>query len=181
MRVHLKNNQSVTIRKIVESDADGLFEYLKHLSAESKSRFGPHAFDRATIDAMFDHADPQLHRYVATDALQQIVAYMLIKEGMIPEDRHRYANRNQFFDDPFTVTFAPSVADAWQSTGLGSAMNAFIEEELRSRGIKQIILWGGVQATNSKAVNFYMKHGYRYIASFWFDNKDNHDMIKQLQ
>ena len=32
----------------------------------------------------------------------------------------------------------------------------------------------------NKAVNFYKKRGYQFIASFWYDGKDNHDMLKEL-
>ena len=105
---------------------------------------------------------------------------MLIRQGMIEADQQRYAERSQFFDPNTTVTFAPSVADAWQSSGLGMAMAAYIEEDVMSRGTRTIILWGGVQASNNKAVNFYKKRGYQFIASFWYDGKDNHDMLKEL-
>lgn len=181
MKASLKNNKTVKIRLLQKDDKDSLYNYLQLLSPESRSRFGPHSFDWRSIHAIFDQPDNSIQRYIAVDETDNcIVAYMLIKQGMIAEDRQRYAERNQFFDDNTAVTFAPSVADAWQSTGLGSVMATFIEEELKKKNIRQIILWGGVQATNVKAVNFYKKLGYQFIASFWFDNKDNHDMIKEL-
>jgi diamine N-acetyltransferase len=181
MRVSLRNGKSVEIRLVNQPDKDALYNYLQLLSPESRSRFGPHSFDWRTIHAIFDRPDTTIQRYVAIDeANNDIIAYMLIKQGMIKEDQQRYAERNQFFDEADTVTFAPSVADAWQSSGLGSVMAAFIEDELRKKNIQRIILWGGVQATNLKAVNFYKKLNYQFISSFWFDNKDNHDMIKEL-
>ena len=157
MKAFLKNNTAVEIRLIQQTDKDALYNYLQLLSPESRSRFGPHSFDWPAIHAIFDQPDTTIQRYIATDESDTVVAYMLIKQGMIKEDQQRYADRNQFFDDSTTVTFAPSVADAWQSTGLGTAMSAFIEEYLKSGGTRKIILWGGVQATNLKAVNFYTK------------------------
>jgi len=181
MTVNLRNNKTATIRQLNDQDREALYNYLQQLSAESRSRFGPHPFDRTTIDSIMDQPDGTIQRYVAIDDLTgEVVAYMLIRQGMIEFDFPRYASRNQFYDDVTTVTFAPSVADSWQSTGLGSAMSLFIEAELNDRGIKTVILWGGVQATNTKAVNFYKKLGYRFIASFWHDEKDNHDMVKDL-
>jgi diamine N-acetyltransferase len=47
-------------------------------------------------------------------------------------------------------------------------------------GIRHSILWGGVQATNEKAVKYYKKIGYQYQASFWNEEKDNYDMVKVL-
>jgi ribosomal protein S18 acetylase RimI-like enzyme len=181
MTISLRNNKTATIRQINHHDREAIYNYLQKLSVESRSRFGPHPFDRTTIDSIIDQPDHSIQRYVALDDLTgDIVAYMLIRQGMIEFDIPRYAARNQLFDHAKTVTFAPSVADAWQSTGLGAAMTSSIEADLSDRGIKTIILWGGVQATNTKAVNFYKKLGYRFIASFWHDEKDNHDMVKDL-
>ena len=181
MKISLRNNKTATFRQINRHDRKALYNYLQQLSAESRSRFGPHSFDRTTINSIIDQPDTTIHRYVAIDDLTgDMIAYMLIKQGMIEFDYPRYAARNQFFDDATTVTFAPSVADSWQSTGLGSAMASFIEANLSDRRIKTIILWGGVQATNTKAVNFYKKLGYQFIASFRHDEKDNYDMVKEL-
>lgn len=177
----LKNGRSVDIRLLMASDNEKLFTYFdKHFSKESKTKFGPHSFDRETINAICQNPNGDITKYVAIDDEENIVAYVLIKQGMIEWDLNRYASRQQFYDHNASVTFAPSVADAWQSTGLGSLINDIIEADLNKKGIKNIILWGGVQATNKKAVNFYKKLGYQFIASFWHDEKDNFDMVKQL-
>lgn len=158
-----------------------LLEYLQSLSTESRSRFGPHAFDAETVNAICNNLPGDTNRYIAIDtASGKIVAYMLIKQGMIEWDQQRYATRKQYYEDATTVTFAPSVADEWQSSGLGTAMNSVIEATLQKRKIKYIILWGGVQAGNEKAVRFYAKLGYRQLASFWHDGKNNYDMVKEL-
>jgi len=162
-------------------DKETLYNYLQLLSPESRSRFGPHPFDWPAIHEIFDQHDESIKRYVAiSEPGNEVVAYMLIKQGMIEADQQRYTGRNQFFDLNKTVTFAPSVTDDWQSSGLGIAMTACIEKELRNWGINKIILWGGVQASNLKAVNFYRKNGYQFLASFWHDEKDNFDMSKDL-
>jgi len=181
MKIQVRDGRAAMIRSLQESDSEALYDYLQNLSSESRSRFGPHPFDQQTIKHICEHPDKIIQRYVAVEeATSAIIAYMLIHQGMIEADQQRYARRDQFFDPATTVTYAPSVADEWQSSGLGTAMINVIEKELRHRGIRYIILWGGVQATNSKALNFYKKNGYQFIASFWYDNKDNHDMIKEL-
>jgi GNAT superfamily N-acetyltransferase len=180
-KIILKNKKIVPVRELERADKEPLFNYLQLLSPESRSRFGPHPFDWATIQAIFNQPDERIKRYIAVSNPENaVIAYMLIQQGMIEADQLRYAQRNQFFDLDKTVTFAPSVADAWQSTGLGTAMSACIEKELLDRGINKIILWGGVQTSNLKAVNFYKKSGYQFLASFWHDEKDNYDMIKDL-
>lgn len=181
MNITLLNKKTVSIRSLMQSDKTSLYNYLQNLSPESRSRFGPHSFDRTTIDNIFEKPDNDIFRFIATDeSAHDTVAYMLIKKGMIEEDRQRYEQRNQTYPKDSTVTFAPSVADDWQSSGLGTAMLNFIENELKSKGIRHILLWGGVQASNTKAVHYYKKNGYQFISTFWHNDMENYDMVKAL-
>lgn len=177
----LRNNETIIIRLLESSDEENLYQYLLHLSPQSRSRFGPHPFDRETIKTICQNLPGDIRRYITVQqSTGYIVAYFLAKQGMIDFDQQRYAARQQFFSASTTVTFAPSVADAWQSTGLGTVMNNFMENELKTIGVQHIVLWGGVQAANEKAVNYYKKLGYEYYASFWHEGKDNYDMAKTL-
>jgi diamine N-acetyltransferase len=181
MIVTLRNNEKVTIRLLESSDEENLFQYLLHLSPETRSRFGPHSFDRETVTEICAGLSGDTRRYIAVqESTKYILAYFLVKTGMIAWDQQRFEARQQYFSTATTVTYAPSVADAWQSTGLGTAMNAFIENELKEMGIHHIVLWGGVQATNEKAVSYYKKLGYQYHASFLHEGKDNYDMAKTI-
>ncbi|QEC68941.1 GNAT family N-acetyltransferase [Panacibacter ginsenosidivorans] len=176
----LKNNSIVNIRLLNKDDAEPLFQYLESLSAESRSRFGPHAFDRETVTNIcnnLDHDDGQ--RFIAV-ANNRIVAYMLTKRGMLDADAERYAQHNLFFDAATTITYAPSVADDFQNTGLGTKMFTEILQQLKQQSCKTIILWGGVQASNARAVHFYEKHGFEPKGNFWFDEKDNIDMLLNI-
>jgi GNAT superfamily N-acetyltransferase len=181
MNLLLKDNRIISSRALESGDAKKLYDYLNTLSNDSRQRFGPHSFDETTVNIICYHPYKDIHRYIAIEPHEEkIIAYMLFKKGMIEGDRQRFAQRNQYFDPLTTITFAPSVADDWQSSGVGSCMYGMIEKKLKSAGIKQVVLWGGVQATNIKAINFYKKHNYQVTGSFWHDGKDNHDMIKWL-
>jgi ribosomal protein S18 acetylase RimI-like enzyme len=181
VKYQLKNGKTVEVRLLESSDGEKLFEYFDlHFSNESKSRFGPHPFDKSTIDSICQNRNDDIKRYIAIDTEENVIAYMLIKQGVIEWDEKRYAERNQFYDHSSSVTFAPSVADDWQSSGLGTLMNSIMEADLRQQGTRYIILWGGVQASNVKAINFYKKLGYKNIASFWHNETDNYDMTKEL-
>ncbi len=176
----LKNGETVQVRCLQKDDAALLIKYLDTLSAESKSRFGPHPFDRHTVEHICHRIDDDdVMRYVALHN-GNIVSYMLVKHGLIEWDSIRLAEKQQYFDFNCTATFAPSVLDAWQNTGLGTAMIEVILHDLRRKKYKQVLLWGGVQAGNARAVHFYKKHGFKHIGSFWHDGKDNHDMILDL-
>lgn len=174
--IPLKDNRVLTMRLLQKEDATALYDYLNCLSAESRSRFGPHSFDQDTVNNICNNPDSGIERYIAIDD-NRMVAYMLMKKGMIDADAERYAQKQLFFDIATTVTYAPSVADDFQSSGLGSAMFARILQQIKIQGNHTIILWGGVQASNARAVHFYTKHGFEPKGNFWFDNKDNIDML----
>jgi diamine N-acetyltransferase len=177
----LNGYKEIEVRLLQSTDAASLFHYLQHLSHESRSRFAPHAFDMETISNVCNNINNECLCYIAIEITSgNIIAYMLFQKGMTEWDTKRFAEVNLFFNHNTTVTFAPSVADAWQSSGLGSRMHVLLEEELKSRGIQHIILWAGVQASNEKAVNFYKKFQYRYISSFWHEGKENFNMVKTL-
>lgn len=164
---------------LTANDSAKLFEYLNTLSAESRSRFGPHPFDESTIADICLNPQAGTKRYVAVSG-DRIVAYMLLQPGLIEADRNRYGLRNIFFEENTKITFAPSVADDFQNSGIGTEMFTLLLNEIKNEGYKTIVLWGGVQATNFRAVHFYEKHGFRHMGSFWHDEKDNHDMILLL-
>lgn len=181
MQIKLNNNKTVLISLAGTSDAVALHHYFLNLSPLTQSRYTPHAFDAVSVMAICHNNGTGYTAFVATDiATHAIVAYMLLRQGMLPADFNRYANRNQFYNYTQTVSFAPSVADAWQSSGLGTAMNQFLEMQLKKHHQKNIVLWGGVQAGNEKAVSFYKKQGYQLMGSFYQNGMQNFDMIKTL-
>ena len=115
--------------------------------------------------------------FIAEDSDSSIIAYMLLRKGMFDADRSRYLQYNIFFDESITTTYAPSVTDHWQNTGLGTAMFQYILIYLKNNGYKNLVLWGGVQTLNQQAVHFYRKHHFKQAGSFWYEEKDNMDMF----
>ena len=115
--ITLKNDASLTIRLLQKDDEERLFNYFSQLSAESKSRFGPHLFDRDTVRYIVNEQGSDIFRYVALDEEQEIVAYMLIKNGMLEGEQYRLRENNIAFEKSLYCTYAPSVADTWQSSG----------------------------------------------------------------
>jgi GNAT superfamily N-acetyltransferase len=62
---------------------------------------------------------------------------------------------------------------------VGTAMLNFILEYLRLNSIQRIILWGGVQADNEKAVQYYLKNHFPILGEFEYNGR-NYDMMYKL-
>ena len=95
---------------------------------------------------------------------------------MFDYDRDRWNRYGVVLNNHDFALLAPSVADKFQSLGLGNRMLLAMKNELKVMGRKHLILWGGVQDSNYKAMAFYEKNGFRYAGKFVYQGM-NIDMI----
>lgn len=173
-------NDNMKIDILEEKDFEKLHTYLNSLSATTRSRFAPHAFDLVSIRQFYLPGSPNAGFIIENISTKEIVAYAIIKKGYVIKDKIRLENYGMVLYPETDCTFAPSVADAWQGSGLGKMLFVYIKDELNKQGMKRMILWGGVQALNERAVNFYLKHGFRKLGDFENKGIDNFDMILEL-
>lgn len=167
------------MRKLTSDDIDKLTVYFQKLGPETLKRYGPHKFDKQALLELYQNSI--IHTaYIAEDIeTSDIVAYSVIKAGYLEHDSFRLQSYGLTLNHNTDCTFAPSVADEWQSRGIGNSLFHFILEALKANGIKRIILWGGVQSENQKAVNFYLKNGFRILGDFEYHGP-NYDMILEI-
>jgi diamine N-acetyltransferase len=174
-----KNNRQFSLSALNPEDFDRLTDYLQRLSLETLRRFGPHKFDKLSIVELFMNSN-YYHGYIAQDTeTLEIIAYSVVKIGYLEHDSSRLRSYGLIPDHETDCTFAPSVADQWQSLGVGNSLFKYILSDLKTRGIQRIILWGGVQSDNFKAVNFYIINGFRTLGQFEY-NGQNYDMILEI-
>jgi GNAT superfamily N-acetyltransferase len=179
----LPSGEQIIIRPLQGDDAARFGEYLLSLSAATRARYGPHPFGQATADAISATLDPtDILRMVATvprKGEERLIAYILLKMGVLDSDRQRYENLGIPLDPTTDCTLAPSVADDYQNQGVGSVMMRHLLQVAARLGRKRVVLWAGVQATNDRAVHFYTRWGFRKVGEF-FTDKNNFDMILDL-
>lgn len=175
-----KNGKRFRIRQLVPGDEAALLAYLDALSLATRQRFAPHPFDADTIQTVCTRPDQPFRCFVAEDAGGQLAAYMLARLDVPGHEFQRLAGYGVFPEPGYTASFAPSVADHWQHSGIGSAMYGFIEQDLRQSGIRQIMLMGGVQSDNLSAIRYYEKLGFQKLGGFWHESVFNEDMVRWL-
>ena len=169
----------VCLRRLCDSDTGHLCDYLQGLGAVTKSRFGPHGFDKQSILDFYKQPNEYLG-YIGADVLSgTIIAYSVLKIGYLQHDSFRLQSYGLVPDHQTDCTYAPSVADLWQSCGVGNALFRYLLSDLQSKGIKRIILWGGVQSDNGKAISFYLKNGFKRLGRFEY-NGSNDDMMLEI-
>lgn len=181
MRATLKNGAEVIIRLTQEYDAPYLLAYFESLSEASKTRFAPHPFDEKTAQLICSDGYSDIRYYIAEHTkTHDIIAYALLKLGVLKKDLERYATYDMPLDEALTCTYAPSVADAFHNQGLGSLLFEHILVDAYFLGKKYMVLWGGVQASNEQALHFYHKKGFQQIGAFQRGVVENYDMMYQL-
>lgn len=175
-----ENSPHIIIRSLDTSDFENLFIYLNQLSLTTRKRFGPHAFDRGSIIDFYRDLHATKLGYIALNIeTGEIVAYAIIKTGYLDHEIERLQAYGLKLNPLTDCAFAPSVADKWQGKGIGNQLLHFIINDLKTRNIKRILLWGGVQADNERAIRYYQKNDFVQIGQFEYNGLNN-DMILHL-
>jgi GNAT superfamily N-acetyltransferase len=176
-----------TFRALLPTDSRILGEYFLGLSEQTKALYGPHPFDQATADklcAEIDYADTI--RFIGTlpgEGQEQVIAYFILMLGLTPGEMERYPKAGIAVDPNLDCLIAPSVADAYQSQGLGTPCMHHILSVARRLGRRYFLLMGGVYAHNERAFHFYQKVGFQMVAPFtptWAGARPSYDMYVVL-
>lgn len=180
-----------TLRPLTSADSAILGPYFLGLSEETKSLYAPHLFDQATADrlcAAIDYSDTI--RLIATlpgqgtpSGQEQVIAYFILQLGIPPGELSRYAGAGISLNPQTGCLVAPSVADKYQSRGVGSPIMRHVFRIARRLGYKQVVLMGGVLICNERAVHFYRKLGFQTAGTFVGDQelgRPSYDMYREL-
>ena len=160
-----------------------LGEYFRSLRPETVDLFSPHRFDQETADQICSSINSaELLRMVAVtqiDGAERVVAYFLLRFSATEHEVVRYGKLGIQLDPDADCSIAPSVADDYQSQGLGSQLLAHLIALARNAGRKRILLWGGTREINVRAIHFYGKLGFRKVGEFEARG-NNYDMMLEL-
>lgn len=153
-----------------------LEHYFSGLSPETRSRFAPHGFDEGTLQHLLG-PDSGLIAFVAKDVENgSIIGYAVARLYYESYELDRFHGYGWLPDEKTDAFYAPSVADAYQGRGIGKQLMLEAIDVLRSQGRSRMLLWGGVQATNEKALAHYRKAGFQELGTFEWNGR-NIDMV----
>ena len=165
------------LRHLRPADAEALAEYFTGLSFATRMLFAPHPFDGQTAYRLAAESSQGHLRYIAVEksSPRRICAYFLL----IPDVGDGAMGRMPDLPREQSCSVAPSVRDDRQNSGLGSELMRFVLDVARGLGRTRVILSGGVQERNTRAVRFYEKHGFANVGEFE-TRINNYDMVLEL-
>jgi len=169
----------IAVHPTTPSNIPALVEYLTHLGPETRSRFAPHAYDEATLHKLLIDES----RHIAFIAREEnggpIVGYAVVRLYHEEYEKERFRKYGWGPDEAIDAFYAPSVADDRQGKGIGTLLLNETKRSLQAMGKTRILLWGGVQAGNERALNHYRKAGFRELGGFEW-NGWNLDMVLDI-
>lgn len=176
--ITLPDGENVTMRRLSESDADAFAQFLENLSAETRRFYRPHALDESEARRIcaLTHTDPSLRLIATPEGSNQIEAYVLAEFEIPDDEKGRYAGYGIVLEGGLDCRIAPAVADRWQDRGLGSVMLRYALAALHRLGLRHVVLFGGTQVGNSRAIHVYRKLGFRPLGTFETKGIENIDM-----
>ena len=174
-----------TARLLHSDDGEALGRFFESLTEAVTGMYRPHPLTAAharQLCAELDYAErlPWTAWVEGDDGGPAVAAYFLVQPGVRDGDRQRYVAHGAPLSEADSCLFAPCVADAWLSRGLGSALLPHVVDGLRRLGFRHIVLQGGVRGDNPRAQHFYRKHGFRHVGDFPTGDLVNHDMVLDL-
>jgi diamine N-acetyltransferase len=168
------DHHALMLRELHADDAKALGQYFDGLTDATTRRFQPHELSAAHAVRLCAEASADTQRFVMLHS-EQIIAYFILSRRIPPEDAARYRERGVELDGARDLSFAPSVADAWQDHKVASAAMPHLIAHVRAAGVRSLVLMGGTQATNARAIAFYEKFGFVRGGGYETDVY-NHDM-----
>ncbi|GAB4338833.1 MAG: hypothetical protein OHK0038_17730 [Flammeovirgaceae bacterium] len=178
MNIYFQHQQETFILRFLnENDSELLYSYFQNLSEQTKKRYAPHSFEKSVVEQICKNiSTDNILRFIVENSEKHIIAYFLFKKGIFDYEHKRIWEKG--FDLPLetSLDFAPSIADKYQGSGLGKEIFRLCLDQLKSLKCSHLVLWGGVQKSNEKAVKYYQKLGFQVVNEFEHQGQ-NYDMI----
>lgn len=132
---------------------------------------------RQTLDvahALGATEDSPSLRFVIEDA-GKVIAYFILEPAISVHEADRYGRLGITLKSGRDYMFAASVLDAYQNNGIASLAMPHLIAVAQQSGARSLVLIGGTQATNTRAIAFHGKFGFDRFGGYQTEIF-NHDM-----
>ncbi len=179
----LDNGEQVVLRPLEVKDVAKLASFLSRLSKETRRLSTFDGYDINTAQTLCDAISKydKLRFVVETEKLDRIIGLIEFSFGLPDSDIARFHKAGCELNTATDCRFGPTLADDYQSKGLGSELMPFVIDVVKRFDKKRIILWGGVLKDNKRAIRFYKKFGFKKVGEFATDGLSKIDMILNLE
>jgi RimJ/RimL family protein N-acetyltransferase len=178
----IADGETLLIRPLEPADVEALAHFLSQLSPQTRRFSTFDGFDSAAAQTLC-HAIARYDklRIVIQSAANRIVGLLEFSFAITDDDRLRYTAYDVTFSSETDCRFGPTLADDYQSRGIGTLALPFVTDAARKFGRRRIILWGGVLAENARAIRYYEKNGFQRMGKFMSpDGVESLDMLLDL-
>ncbi len=177
----LRNGERVFFRPLVKSDASAFGEFLKNLQEKTRTRFGPHPLTVGEAKKICNSLNySEIVRMILINMNQEIIGYMILSFLLRESQIERYKKYRISLVNHKDACIAPVVTDDCQNKGTGSLMLDETIKIARSLGIRLLVLWQGVQASNDRGIHYYEKFGFKKNGEFDRYGTHNIDMTLKM-
>ncbi|WP_019614835.1 GNAT family N-acetyltransferase [Psychromonas ossibalaenae] len=161
-----KNNRTFVFRELQADDAQILGDFFVNLSAQTRSRFGPHLLTQEHASLLCSEVgNTNITRFIVENE-SEIAGYFILDFNLFEHEKKRYHSYGTTLDCNIDPVFAPCIADKYQNSGIASQVMLKIIEFSSNQGLRSLVLMGGTQQSNHLARSFYKKFGFEEYGSF---------------
>ncbi len=176
------SGEEITLHPLLHFDIEGLTSFLENLSTDTRRLSTFDSYDKVTATELCNAISKyDKLRFVLESQSKEIVGLIEFTLDIPQNVIDKYITYGLTIDTGYTCRFGPTLADKYQSQGLGSLLFPYVIKIAKLLGKKRIILYGGVFADNSRAIHYYEKHGFKIAGKYNNDDGvENLDMILDL-
>ncbi len=177
-----QSGEKITLRPLLHSDIEGLTSFLEILSTETRRLSTFDSYDKVTaIELCNAISKYDKLRFVLESQSKEIVGLIEFTLDIPQNVIDKYITYGLTLNTEYTCRFGPTLADKYQSQGLGTLLFSYVVKIAKLLVKKHIILYGGVFANNIRAIKYYEKHGFKIAGKYINDDGvESLDMILSI-
>lgn len=166
-----KNYEELTFRPLRFNDSQSLFDFLGNLSTETRHFYTLDGYGLQTAKELCDSIGKyDKLRFIVESKDNKIIGLFEFSFDLTEDDKERFSKYGYTLNQGSDCRFGPCLSDNYQNQGLGTVILPLIIKIAKDFNQKRIILWGGVLADNTKAIQYYRKNNFKVVGNFINNN-----------